>query len=175
MTGDRRRRLERVADRLHPIVAISTLWLILTSPWVVLRRTIPGNPGFFDLMHVGIGVAMAVIAVVYLWANTAAGRWRQYFPWLAGNLAEVRTDLAGLTRGRIPAAGGAGLFSLIEGLLLLALLTTALTGAGWLAADGSRTALAWREWHIVAADVFIAVLVVHIIAAGAHLLEFLRD
>ena len=59
--------------------------------------------------------------------------------------------LSGLLRGRIPAAEGGGLFGLIEGLLLVLLLATAVTGAVWFAMQGSQEALAWRSHHIFAA------------------------
>ena len=47
------------------------------------------------------------------------GRWKLYFPVAAGNGAAVGRDLAGLLRGKVPAAEGGGLFGAIEGLLLV--------------------------------------------------------
>lgn len=140
-----------------------------------MRRIVPESATFWDRAHIGLGLALTLLAVTYLLINLVDGRWRQYFPWAAGNLVEVRSDLAGIVQRRIPMAGGAGLFSLIQGLLLIGLLATALTGLGWLLADGARVALAWREWHIAIADGFVWLLVVHVVASALHLLDFLID
>jgi hypothetical protein len=80
-----------------------------------------------------------------------------------------------LFRGRIPPSGGQGLFPVIQGLALLLLLAASVTGVGWLIADGSRAALAWRDWHAITANAFGWCLLAHAIAGLAHVLEFARD
>ena len=167
--------LARIDRVQHWLVAILSVWLILTSPWIGMRRIVPDSAKFLDYAHVGLGLMLTALAVTYLLTNLMDGRWRQHFPWAAGNLAEVRKDLGVVARGRIPSSGGAGLFSLIQGLLLIALLVTALTGFGWLLADGARIALAWREWHVVSADCFAWLLVVHVLGSALHLLDLLFD
>ncbi|PKL96291.1 MAG: hypothetical protein CVV18_02270 [Gammaproteobacteria bacterium HGW-Gammaproteobacteria-8] len=168
-------RLERLAERLHLPIALLSLWLLATSPWVGLRRVIPDDPGFWNWNHLLLGLLMLPLALVYLAGNLVQGRWREHFPWLVGNLDSLGRDLAGLLRARLPAAGGAGLFSVIQGLLLLALVATALTGLGWFLSEGSRAALAWRDWHISVAWSFGVLLLLHVLSASAHLLYFLRD
>ncbi|MEJ2602159.1 MAG: cytochrome b/b6 domain-containing protein [Gammaproteobacteria bacterium] len=170
-----RRVLDRLADRQHLLVLLISLWLILTSPWIMLRRGIPSSAGFLDYAHIALGLAMVPLALAYALTNTLGGRWRDYFPWLAGNLAEVKRDLTGLLKARLPQPGGAGLFSLIEGIVLILLLATAVSGLGWFLLEGSRPAMVWREWHIVAADALVVALIVHAIAASLHLVEFLLD
>jgi hypothetical protein len=88
---------------------------------------------------------------------------------------EVWRDLRGLLHGRIPAAEGGGLFGLIEGLLLLALLATAMTGAAWYLTQGSAEALAWRGHHALAVRGLATLFVLHAVSASLHLLDFLRD
>jgi hypothetical protein len=102
------------------------------------------------------------------------GGWRQYFPWACGEFGQLGRDLSGLARGSLPTAGGAGLFALIEGLGLLLLVATAATGLAWLWYQGSSEALSWRQYHLSAARGLIAFLVLHVITASLHLLEFLR-
>ena len=82
---------------------------------------------------------------------------------------------AGLLRGRLPAAESGGLFGLIEGLLLVVLAITGITGAAWLATQGSNDALAWREYHLYAARGFIVLLVLHVVTVSLHLIDFVRD
>jgi hypothetical protein len=166
---------DRAADRLHLAIALLTLWLLLSSPWISMLRRIPASAGWLDYAHVWTGMLALVLGVAYGWTSTRGGRWRLYFPWAPSGLRSVGRDLAGLVRGRVPSSEGGGLFGLIEGLLLLILLATGLTGAGWLATQGSGAALAWREYHCVAAYGTIGLLALHVVTVSLHLLDLLRD
>ncbi len=159
----------------HLAIAVICVWLIGSSPWVSMLRRIPDRASWIDYAHVALGFAGLALAVAYVPGCTRRGGWRLYFPWLSGGLRDVARDLAGLPRGRIPAAEGGGLFAMIEGLLLLALLFTALTGAAWFATQGSSDALAWRDCHIVAARVLIGLGLAHVISVSLHLVEFVRS
>jgi len=167
--------VDRTSRIQHWLVALLSLWLILTSPWIAMRRVVPDSAPFFDRAHIGLGLALTVLALTYLSSNIVGGRWRQCFPWVTGDLSELRRDLSGIAKRRIPAAGGAGLLAVIQGLLLLLLLAAAATGLGWLLADGARVALVWRDWHIVLADCFAWLLAVHVVASALHLVDFLLD
>jgi cytochrome b561 len=140
-----------------------------------MLRRIPEGAGWVDWSHVVVGFATLPLAVAYAWWSVREGRWRLVFPWLPPQVRAVGSDLAGLLRGRIPASEGGGLFGLIEGLLLLALLAAATTGAVWYLGQGSDAALEWRAHHQFAARTLIALLLLHVAAVGTHLLEFLRD
>lgn len=166
---------QRVLDRLHLWLAILVIWLLVTSPWVSMLRRVPSDPGWLDHTHIGFGLAALFTTVVYLWGCCRNGGWRLYFPWLAGDARAVATDLAGLVRGRIPAAEGGGLFGAIEGLTLIALLVVGLTGAGWLWSAGTAEALDWRDHHIIAARVLLGLLVVHAVSVSLHVLDFLKN
>lgn len=166
---------EATTDRQHLVVAAMSLWLILTSPWVSLLRRIPSGAGWLDYAHVVIGCVLMVLALAYARTCTRGGRWQLYFPYAPAQIGNVGRDLAGLLRGRIPASEGGGLFGLIEGLLLVLLVTTAATGVAWLLTQGSAEALAWRGYHILAARGLVGLLVLHVLTVAAHLLDLLRD
>ena len=166
---------DTLTGRLHAAVAFVSAWLVLTSPWIGMYRRMPDDAGFLNTSHVLLGFAALAVAAPYLLSCVRAGRWRLYFPWLAGQSGGALRDLAGLCRGRIPASEGGGLFAVIEGLVLLLLLVTAATGAAWFFTHGSGDALAWRSIHIVAARIFIVMAVTHVIAVSLHLLELVRD
>ncbi len=168
-------RLERLGSLQHAVVAMLALWLVATSPWLAMLRRIPAGAGWLDYAHVGLGCAALLLCLTYGWTCTREGKWRLYFPVTAARLGSVASDLAGLLRGRLPAAESGGLFGLVEGLLLLALAITGVTGAGWLATQGSNEALAWRELHVYAARGFIVLLVLHVVSVSLHLLDFVRD
>lgn len=167
--------LEKLAARQHLAVALLSTWLIVTSPWIAMLRRIPRDAGLLDYSHVVLGLVTLLIAITYTIACTRAGRWRLYFPWLAGQFGAVGRDLGGLLRGRVPAAEGGGLFGLIEGLLLVVLVATAVTGTLWFISQGSEHALAWRSHHVLAARGLVVCLFLHVITVSLHLIDFVRD
>lgn len=169
------RLLARLAASQHLLVALLSAWLIITSPWVHLLRRIPRSAGVLDYAHVVLGLLALLLALSYTASCVRRGGWRLYFPWLSGDLGQVGRELRGLAHGEVPTAEGGGLFALIEGLLLLALLVTAFTGAGWLLAQGSAEALDWRQYHILAARGMIVLLVLHVLSVSLHLLDFIRE
>lgn len=166
---------EKLAARQHLAVALLSTWLIATSPWIAMLRRLPREAGLLDYSHVVLGFVTLAIAISYTVTCTRSGRWQLYFPWLAGQFGAIGRDIGGLLRGRIPAAEGGGLFGLIEGLLLVALLATAVTGAAWFAMQGSDEALAWRSHHISAARGLMAFFVLHVVTVSMHLIDFIRD
>lgn len=165
---------DRLRDRLHLAAALLCAWLILTSPWISMLRRIPAGAGWLDYAHVALGFLALLLAAAYAATCCRAGRWRLYFPtW--GGLGAVARDLGGLLRGRIPSAEGGGLFALVEGLLLAALLGAAATGAGWFFLQGTADALDWRQWHLYAARLLAGLVVVHAIGVSLHLVDLARD
>ena len=166
---------DRLTGRLHVAVALLAAWLIFTSPWVAMYRRLPRHPGVLDYLHVALGFGALLLSALYLHSCVRAGRWRLYFPWLAGQGASALRDADGLLRGRIPSAEGGGLFAVIEGLALLALFATAVTGAGWFLTQGSSEVLLWRDAHAVAAKVLMVSAGVHVVTVSLHLLELVRD
>jgi len=59
--------------------------------------------------------------------------------------------------------------------LLLAVLLAAVTGAAWFLVQGSATAPAWREMHIVAARGAAVLTLLHFVGVSLHLLDFVRE
>ncbi len=167
--------LRRLAAQQHLALALVSAWLILASPWVNMFRRIPRNAGFLEWSHVVLGLVAMLLAFTFMVSCTRHGRWRMYFPWLAGDLAHVRRDLRGLFRREVPTSEGGGLFAAIEGLLLLALLAAALTGAGWLLVQGSDEAVTLRHYHLIASRCMIVLLVLHVVSVSLHLLDFIRE
>lgn len=164
-----------LAARQHVVLALLTAWLFLTSPWVHLYRRIPRNAGLLDYSHIVLGVVATVLALSFtLYCLRRAG-WREYFPWLSGELGLVGRELKGLVRGELPTADGGGLFALIEGLLLLAMLATGLSGVGWLLVQNAPEAVACRSYHIFAARFTLVLLVLHIISVSLHLRDFMGE
>ena len=170
-----RRLLAALTEHQHLLLALLAAWLILSSPWVSMLGKIPRDPGFFNGAHVWVGLVALLISVTYCVSCLPGGGWRLYFPWLSGRVGLVLSDLRGVFRGRIPAAEGGGLFGAIEGLALLALLATGLTGAGWLWTQATPAAMDWRNLHVLMAHGLAVLIVVHALTAALHVLDFIRD
>jgi len=167
--------LDRLNNPLHLLIALACTWLLASSPWIGLYFALPEEPGWLNLSHVVLGLAMLPLGIVYLAACTVGGRWRLYFPWAAGQFGMIGTDLAGVFKGQRPGSEGGGLFAAIEGLLLLALIAAALTGALWLLERGADAAVLWRGHHIVAARAFTVLMGLHVLAVSLHLVDLVRD
>jgi hypothetical protein len=167
--------LRRLAQHQHLLLALLSAWLILSSPWVHMFRRIPRTAGALEYAHIGLGLVALVLAVTFAISCTRRGRWRRHFPWLVGDLRQAGSELRGLSRGQVPTAEGGGLFAIIEGVLLLTLLATALTGAAWLLVAGSAEAVTWRHFHILAARGMMAALLLHVLSVALHLLDFIRE
>ena len=167
--------LDRLTNPLHLLIALGCVWLIASSPWIGMYHELPEAAGAINLIHVVIGLALLPLALVYTAACTLGGRWHLYFPWAAGQLGAIGADVAGIFRGQRPGSEAGGLFAAIEGLLLLALLATTLSGALWWLARGAELAVMWREVHIVAARGLALLLVLHVVAVSLHLIDLVRD
>lgn len=163
---------EKLLNRQHAVAAVLATWLIVTSPWVAMLGKVPKSAGFLDYAHIAAGLLALLVSVSYTISCVRGGGWRLYFPWAAGNLGAVGRDVTGLLRGRMPSAEGGGLFAMIEGLLLVAFIATALSGAAWALNQGTDLAMAWRDHHILAAWTFTGLLVLHVLAVASHLLDF---
>ncbi len=167
--------LDRLGNPLHLLIALACTWLVASSPWIGLYETLPDAPGALNLGHVVLGLAVLPLAIVYFAACTLGGRWRLYFPWAAGQFSGIGRDLAGIGRGERPGSEGGGLFATVEGLLLLALLVTAVTGALWFLGRDTDAAVTWRGHHILAARALTGLMVAHVIAVSLHFVDLVRD
>jgi hypothetical protein len=167
--------LDRLTNPLHLLIALASAWLIVSSPWIGMYQRMPDAPGAINLSHVVLGLSLLPLGIVYFAACTLGGRWRLYFPWIAGQWGDIGRDLAGIFRGQRPASEGGGLFATIEGLQLLALLVAAATGTLWFATQGTEAAVPWRGYHIVAARCLSALLLLHVVAVSLHFVDLVRD
>jgi cytochrome b561 len=167
--------LDRLVNPLHLLIALACAWLLASSPWIGMYQALPEEAGFLNLSHVALGLALLPLGIVYLAACSAGGRWRLYFPWVAGQFQDIGRDVAGVFKRERPGSEGGGLFATIEGLLLLALLATALSGAFWFFDRNADTAVAWRGHHVIAARALGGLLLLHVAAVSLHLVDLVRD
>lgn len=166
--------VDRAVRRVHSGALAALLVLYATSPWLAMLRRVPREAGLVDYAHLAIGALALLAAFAFLVLALRTGRWRLYFPWAVGRAGQVVRDLAGLLRGRLPRSEGGGLNTALQGLVLLAMLSTALTGAGWFLAQGTDAALAWRGVHATFAHVLGGLVIAHAVTALAHVIDLAR-
>ena len=167
--------LDRLNNPLHLLIALACTWLVASSPWIGMYQALPHEPGAINLSHIFIGLALLPLAIVYFAACAVGGRWRLYFPWAAGQFGDIGRDLAGIGKGQRPGSEGGGLFAAVEGLLLLALLAAAVSGALWFVGRDSESAVAWRGHHILAARALMGLMLLHVLAVSLHFVDLVRD
>lgn len=140
-----------------------------------MGRSLRVSASIWDYLHVYLGLMTAVLSMSMLVTNCINGRWRQFFPWLQLDFSHLIKDFSGLLKGKIPVAGGRGLFSCIEGLGILLLVGVGVTGMIWFCLQGSSDALAWRSYHLLFAKCFMGFILIHVFCACLHLLDFIRN
>ncbi|MGS0673818.1 cytochrome b/b6 domain-containing protein [Shewanella sp. 0m-4] len=170
-----KRLARKYIDLQHVLIIITSAYLIFTSGSIVMGRRLRPNASFWDQSHVYLGLIAAFLSITFLITTCLKGKWRQYFPWLLGDFSQLKSDILGLFKGKIPIAGGRGLFSVTEGIGMLLFLAVGVTGLLWFATQGSSDALFWRGYHIHFAQGFIGFIVLHAVFACLHLLDFFRS
>lgn len=167
--------LDKICKKLHLGLIFFTMFLVISSPWLFMARKLMPSSSWVNVSHVYLGLVTAILSVLFLLLHSINGRWRQFFCWLDGDISQLKADLFGLFKGRLPVAGGKGLFTTIEGLGLLALVTTGITGSLWFFYQGTADAMFWRQVHINCAYAFIGYLCVHILCAISHIWTFIKN
>ncbi|WP_432395052.1 cytochrome b/b6 domain-containing protein [Shewanella glacialipiscicola] len=170
-----RSRCRMLMTYLHVGIVILSSLLVCTSPWIMMLRRVPDNAGLWDYLHVYLGLACTGLGIIFLINNCLQSKWRQYFGWLVGDGMQLKQDIVGLVKGKFPIAGGKGLFSAIEGIGMLLLVATGLSGLIWLLFQGTATAIELRGYHQLFAQAFIGFLVVHLLLAISHIIDFIRQ
>lgn len=159
----------------HKVLILACSYLIFTSPWVFMARKLMPKTTWWNTAHVYLGLFTALLSLFFIISNLSHGKWKLFFPWLCADIKPLLTDIFNIFKGRMPMSGGCGLFSCIEGLGLIALFGTGLTGTFWFFTQGTADALFWRGIHINFAMGFIVYFIIHIICALSHLIEFLKN
>ena len=163
------------AEKLHVIVITLSVFLVVTSPWILIGRSLRANASIWDNLHVYVGLVAAIFGLLFLVKNLLNGHWRQFFPWLSLDFSQCVHEVKQLTQGKLPSSGGKGIFSVVEGIGLILMALVSMTGIVWFITQGSSDALIWRKYHILFAQGFVGFLMVHIVFAMFHIIDMVRN
>jgi len=153
---------------LHLSVIFLVASQLITSDFVDLdhaRRL--GDSISFDFgtwTHILPGLALAVIATIFVSIELFRHGLKYFCPYLWGDLSQLKTDLRTLASRRLPETASGGLPAIIQGLGLGALSLTLLSGLTWflLVQAGSGLAHAAIELH----ETLTGLVIVYVIGHG---------
>ncbi|WP_144210784.1 cytochrome b/b6 domain-containing protein [Shewanella donghaensis] len=164
-----------IAEKLHVIVITLSVFLVVTSPWIIIGRRLRSNASIWDNLHVYVGLIAAVFGLLFLIKNVLNSHWRQFFPWLSLDFSQCVDEIKQLKHGKLPSSGGKGIFSVVEGIGLVLMALVSITGIVWFMTQGSSDALVWRKYHILFAQGFVGFLAIHIVFAMFHIIDMVRN
>ncbi|WP_076541547.1 cytochrome b/b6 domain-containing protein [Shewanella sp. UCD-KL21] len=164
-----------IAEKLHVIVIALSVFLVVTSPWILIGRQLRANASIWDSLHVYLGLVAAIFGLLFMLKNLLNGHWRQFFPWLRLDFSQCVDEIKQLKQGKLPSSGGKGIFSVVEGIGLILIALVSITGIAWFITQGSSDALMWRKYHILFAQGFVGFLMVHIVFAMFHIIDMVRN
>ena len=166
---------------LHLMVIFLVASQLITSDFVDLdnaRRL--GNSVSFDFgtwTHILPGLALVVIATIFVLTELFRRGLKYFFPYLWGDLSPLKSDLETLAGRKLPEVLPGGLAAIIQGLGLGALSLTLLSGLTWflLVQTGSGLAHAAIEVH----ETLTGLVVVYVIGHGGmgilHIILWMRS
>jgi hypothetical protein len=166
---------------LHLIILIGCVSQLITSNLVNLQdaRSAGGSVAFDfgTWTHILPGLSLVVIAALFIAAELLRRGLKYFFPYLWGELSQLKADLKTLAGRRLPDTAPGGLAAIVQGLGLGALGLTLLSGLMWflLVQRGSGLAHAAIEMHEAVTGLVIAYLVGHGGMGVLHIFLWMRS
>jgi len=166
---------------LHFSVILLVAGQFLTSELVDLKHASHAGQSiafsFGTWAHILPGLLLAVIAMIFVVSELSRHGLKYFFPYLFGDLAQVKTDLQTLVARNLPEVAPGGLAAVVQGLGLLALGLTLISGLTWfyLVQSGSGLAHAAIEVHEALTGLVVAYLIGHGGMGAVHFFLWLRS
>lgn len=161
---------------LHALILIWVLAQIISSNFMhVHADTLWGSINLTAKFHAYGGLCLLPITLVFVYRVIKRRTIADMYPWLSGNVDQIKQDIKVIRSFRLPASQPAGLAATVEGLGLLALLFALVTGAMWyLVASNSGTAPQLLEIHKTAVGLIEAYFYAHGAMGMLHFIQWWR-
>ena len=145
---------------LRALHALVVLFVILQLCSSALMAVTPDGASVTAWYHLLAGMGLCALSLILAIYSLGRHGLKYFFPYLWGDVDQIRKDLAASLRGRMVAPRPGGLATSVQGLGLGALLLTAFSGLIWfcLWRDASSAAPAWRGGGVWAPGVGVGVL-----------------
>jgi len=163
---------------LHLMVILLVVSQLITSNLVRLDQVGYGAAfSWGTWAHILPGLTLAAIMTIFVLVELFCRGLKDFYPYLWGNLAQLKSDVKQLARLKLPAAEPGGLPAVVQGLGLVLLCLTLLSGLAWylLVQSNAGTAHAAVAVH----EALTGLVVVYVIGHGGmgllHMLLWLRS
>jgi len=166
---------------LHFSVILLVANQFLTSDLVDLKHASHADQSiafsFGTWAHILPGMLLAFIAIVFVASELYRHGSKYFFPYLLGDLTQLKKDLQILAARQLPEVVPGGLPAIVQGLGLLVLGLTLLSGLTWfyLIETGSGLAHTVIEVHEVLTNLVIAYLIGHGGMGLLHMVLWIRS
>lgn len=167
---------------LHLIVVLAVIAQILSSNGMHFDKAtgaVPGAPltWFSDWFHIVLGLGLIPITLAFIVAALRAHGLRHYYPYLWGDLAQAKADLAASLKLQLTEPRPGGLAAIVTGLGFGAIALALTTGALWffLWREGSPSTHEAKEVHEAMATLVEVYFVGHGGMATLHFLAWLKQ
>jgi hypothetical protein len=166
---------------MHLMVIFLVVSQLITSDFVDLDHARHlGDSISFDFgtwTHIMPGLALAVIATIFVLTELSHRGLKYFFPYLWGDLSQLKADMSALAGRKLPEALPGGLAAIIQGLGLGALTLTLLSGLTWflLVQAGSGLAHAAIELHQTLTGLVVAYVIGHGGMGMLHIILWMRS
>ncbi|MEF9944338.1 MAG: cytochrome b/b6 domain-containing protein [Burkholderiaceae bacterium] len=166
---------------LHAAVVIGVIVQLLNSNGMAFNRTtgaVLATPiaEFSTWLHIGLGLTLAPLTLVFIAVAIGTHGLRHYFPYLWGDLTQAKADLAASLQLRLAEPQPGGLASIVTGLGFGALLLAVGSGSVWflLWRNGSAFTHSAKEVHETLVGLIEVYFVGHGSMAMLHFLSWLK-
>lgn len=161
---------------LHAVIVVLILIQFFDSMGISISTT--GQFGLGELTlalswtHIVLGLTTLILACILTGESLTNKGFKHFFPYLWGDVAQIRADLEASLRLEVVGPRPKGLAAAVQGLGLGALLLTVLSGGAWLLfmlSDVPDWAATARSTHKAVTSLLLAYLLGH---GGMALLHF---
>jgi len=81
--------------------------------------------------HIGIGLSLLLLVIVFITVELSKHGFSYFYPYLSGDIAQLKLDISQLKLFKIPDLAPKGLAAIVQGLGLGAALLVVLSGTAW--------------------------------------------
>lgn len=162
------------------IVVLVILQIIISNGMHVTASADLGTTyqKIFTWLHIGIGCFLFVLFISLIIICFSQKGFFNYYPYLKGDIAQIKKDLLQLTELQIPESSPKGLAAVVQGAGLAALFIVIASGLAWfllwLISD-YQLAYQFEQYHKILTGLIEVYLVGHGGMALLHFMKWLRQ
>jgi len=134
---------------LHIAIAALIIFQIIDSNFMVVAYSPQMVLNIGTWIHIISGITITVVSVLFIFIVLKLRGLRHFYPYLYGDLTQLKLDLKILCSFKLPEASSKGLATIVQGLGLGALVLVLCSGLLWFASWSFQWGIAHevQDWH----------------------------